>query len=198
MTNLAVEYNKGHRDIYKKERVAGVIISMSPSPGIYHATVSKNITVILDRYLKGKPCRVFPDNVDVFLTEKDTFVPDITVVCNPDIIKPKGIYGAPDLVVEILSRSTGKRDRTIKKDVYGKCGVKEYWIVDVHLATIEIYLLDGDKLELDSAYEFIPQAWVEEGLVTAEDKAQAITTFKTSLFDDLIIDLEEVFAEIDF
>ena len=198
MANLASEHRKGYRDVYKKERVAGVIISMSPSPGIYHSRVGRSIFRIIDRYLTGKSCEVFHDNVDVHLTEDDTFVPDLIVVCNPDIIKKDGVHGAPDLVVEILSRSTGKRDRTVKKDVYGKCGVKEYWIVDVHVATIEIYLLDGDKLELDSTYEYIPQAWVQEGLVTQADKEQAITTFKTSLFDDLIIDLEEVFAEIDF
>ena len=198
MPNLAVGYGKNHRDVYKKERVAGVIIAMSPSAGIYHSTVVKNLTLLFGNYLKGKACRVFSDNVDVHLTQDNTFIPDISIVCNPEIVKEKGIYGAPDLVAEILSRSTGKRDKTIKKDIYGKSGVKEYWIVDVHLANIEVYLLAGDKLELDKVYEFLPQAWVDEDIVTAQDKAQAITTFKTSLFDDLIIDLEEVFADINF
>jgi len=132
------------------------------------------------------------------LTQNDTFVPDLIVICNPDIIKEDGVHGAPDLVIEILSRSTGRRDRTVKKDVYGKCGVKEYWIVDVHLATVEVYLLNGDTLELDKIYELAPPEWVAEGLITEEERAQAVTKFKTSLFDDLIIDLDEVFAEINF
>ncbi|MCL2573127.1 MAG: hypothetical protein FWE34_01090 [Defluviitaleaceae bacterium] len=54
------------------------------------------------------------------------------------------------------------------------------------------------KLELDKIHELALQQWVDEGLITEAQRAEAITKFKTSIFDDLIIDLEEVFAEIDF
>jgi Uma2 family endonuclease len=196
MSNLAVEYMKNYCDPPKTELIGGVIVAMSPSAGIYHNHVVTSITGIFSRYLKGKPCKVFTDGVDVHLTKDDIFVPDVSVVCNPEIIKPNGIYGPPDLVVEILSYSTAKRDRGIKKNVYGKCGVKEYWIVDIRSLSVEVYLLDGTRLEFDNHYEIVPDDWIAEK--TEEDRAKRpITKFKTSLFDDLIIDLEEIFAEID-
>jgi len=190
-------YSKSHRDAPKKELINGVIVAMSPSAGIHHNHVVLSIAGIFARYLKGKPCKVFTDSVDVYLTEDNIFVPDVTVVCNPNILKPKGIYGAPDLVVEILSHSTAKRDKGVKKDIYGKCGVKEYWIVDIRSLSVEVYLIDSERLEFDNRYEIVPPDWIAES--TGDDEeARPITKFKTSLFDDLIIDLEEVFAEIDF
>ena len=196
MANLAVSYDRNYKDKPKKELIDGIIYVMSPSAGIYHSYVVLSIAGIFKHYLKGKSCKVFTDNVDVHLTENDTFIPDVTVVCNPDIIKPNGIYGPPDLVVEILSYSTAKRDRGIKKDIYGKCGVKEYWIVDIRSFTVETYLLAGGKLELDNVYQIVPEDWIANVKEDEED-TRPITKFKTSLFDDLIIDLEEVFAEID-
>jgi len=197
MSNLAVDYSMNYRDAVKTELIGGVIVAMSPSAGIYHNYVMHNVTGIFRRYLKGKNCKAFGDNVDVYLTKEDVYKPDVSVVCNPDILKPKGIYGAPDLVVEILSYSTAKRDKGIKKDVYGKCGIKEYWIIDIRSFSVEVYLIDGDELKFNNHYEIVPPDWIADK-TEEERSARPITKFKTSLFDDLIIDLEEVFAEIDF
>ena len=128
-----------------EEKLNGQIILMSPRPSVNHNQLIGNIYHIFRSYLKGKACKAFTDGVDVFLTDKDNVIPDAMIVCNKDIIKPDGIHGAPDLVVEVLSPSTAKNDRGYKKDLYEAAGVKEYWIVDPTMRSIEAYLL-SDKI----------------------------------------------------
>jgi Uma2 family endonuclease len=118
---------------------------MSPSPIIHHSSIVGNIYSIFKNYLKNKPCIAFVDNVDVHFNEKDIFIPDVSIVCNREIIKRTGIFGAPDLVVEVLSPSTAKNDRGYKKSVYESYGVKEYWIVDPESRSLEVYLLKNDR-----------------------------------------------------
>jgi len=124
---MSLAYN--FRDEPKYEIINGEMVMMTPSAGYSHMSVSNNVNTIFKKYLKGKKCQVIYE-FDVHLTEKDTFKPDITVVCNKDIIKETGIYGTPDLIIEILSTYTAKRDRGYKKDIYELAGVKEYWIID--------------------------------------------------------------------
>jgi len=171
----------------------GVIYAMA-NPILNHVRVNRNITAIFNLYFKDKRCEVFGDSAKVFLTEKDKVVPDISVVCNKDILKDKGIYGAPDLIVEILSPSTSKRDKGYKKDLYERCGVKEYWLADVDKLLIEVYRLVDEKYILHDIYTILPEYETED--MTKEQLAEFPTKFKTSLFDDLIIDLEEVFEDI--
>ena len=85
------------------ELIDGKLVAMSPRPSVNHHQVSLNIANIFSRYLKGKTCRPFGDGVDLYLTEKDRFIPDGMIVCDPRKIGRDGIYGAPDLVVEVLS-----------------------------------------------------------------------------------------------
>ena len=191
MSNLAYNYF----DDVPDEMLDGEIVLMAPSPNIEHGDAGHNITAIFKRYLKGKSCRAFGDNTDVFLTENDRVIPDAMIVCNKDIIKSKGIYGVPNLIVEILSPSTAGRDRGYKKRLYERCGVKEYWIVDVSNRTIEVYLLIDGKYELDNIYTHYTNWWLEG--MKEEDKAKLVYEFKTHLFDDMIIDVREVFEDIE-
>ena len=193
MSNLAHKYPFEHHYELKTEMIDGVIVATAPTPSLSHQRTSRNIRRIFDRYLKGKSCEVL-DNLDVFLSEEHNFVPDLMVVCNKDIVKEKGIFGAPDLVVEILSSSTAKFDRGRKMEIYGKYGVKEYWLIDTANRAIEVYLHDGDKLKLDNIY-IIYEDWVIEKM-TDERKAEIVMEFKTTLFDDLLIGVEEVFEDI--
>ena len=100
------------------ELINGKVAAMSHRPSVNHHQVSLNIASIFSRYLKGKICRPFGDGVDLYLTEKDRFIPDGMVICDPRKIKRNGVYGAPDLVVEILSPGTARNDRGYKKDAY--------------------------------------------------------------------------------
>lgn len=139
-----------------EEKLNGQIILMSPRPSVNHNRVAGNIYHIFRNYLEGKTCKAFTDGVDVFLTEKDNVIPDAMIVCNKDIIKPDGIHGAPDLVAEVLSPSTAKNDRGYKKDLYGAAGVKEYWIIDPAMQSIEAYLLSDGRYVLDGFYGIFP------------------------------------------
>ena len=176
------------------EMLDGELFAMSPSASTNHQTVVKNILGIFDKYLKGKPCMVFGD-LDVILTENDHPIPDVVVVCNHDIIKPDAIYGPPDLIVEVLSPSTASKDKNYKKTLYGKCGVREYWIVDTSNRIIDVHHLQDGKLELVQVYAIIPDRFIER-MSDEEKKARLIYDFKTSLFDDLVINIEDVFAEM--
>ena len=195
MTNLAYQNQFPYEYCTepKTELIDGVIVAMAPTPSLSHQRASRNIRNIFSRYLRGKSCEVL-DNLDVFLTEEHNFVPDMMVVCNKDIIKENGIFGAPDLVVEILSPSTAKHDRGRKLEVYGKCGVKEYWIIDIANRAIEVYLPDGYRLKLDNVYAIYDDWYITK--MTEERRAEIVMEFKTTLFDDLLISVEEVFEDL--
>lgn len=68
-------------------------------------------------------------------------------------LRNKRCYGAPDLVVEVLSPSTVRNDRLLKRYYYEKAGVKEYWIADYQHQTIEKYVLCSDSLRLEEVYD---------------------------------------------
>jgi Uma2 family endonuclease len=169
-------------------------VAMSPRPLVNHNTVLLNISTIFRNFLKGKPCVPFSDGVDLYMTDNDRFIPDVMIVCNRDIIKRNGVYGAPDLVVEVLSTRTRNHDRGYKKDVYERCGVREYWIVEIEARTVEVYLLVDGKYQLDYIYAVIPDFELD---LMEEDERNAIRTqIKTSLYDDLLIPVEDVFSNV--
>jgi len=101
-------------------------------------------------YLKGKKCRIFSETFDAQLNANeydDTIVqPDIMVVCDLSKLEGgKSCIGAPDLAIEILSKSTAKMDKTTKFRLYEKYGVREYWIVDPYHKTVDVYTLENGK-----------------------------------------------------
>lgn len=191
--------NQVENTIYKEEPryeiINGQTVMMSPSPALNHTRVSRNIDRLFGRYLEGKRCEAFPDGVDVHLDDKNTVIPDAMIICNKDIIKKDGIYGAPDLVVEVLSPSTGKKDKGYKKSLYERHGVKEYWIVDPISKSIEVYLLKDSKYDLDNVYTIYPD-WQWEKM-TDEEKAEAALVLKVSLYDDFAISLYDIFKNVD-
>lgn len=177
------------------EIINGKTIRMSPKPSLNHTRISRNIDRLFGRYLDGKRCEAFPDGVELHLDDNNVVIPDAMIVCNKDIIKGRGIYGAPDLIVEVLFPSTAKRDRGYKKQLYEKHGIKEYWIVDVLGKSIEVHLLKNRKFELDNVYTLYPEEEWEE--MTEEERNEAILSFHVSLYPDFIIDIREIFRDID-
>ena len=129
MSNVALPY-----EVKIKEVINGIIVAMAPAR-LSHQRTGFRLGKILDRQLPCKKCEVFFDTY-VYLSKKERYAPDISVVCNPDIIEEKGIMGAPDMVAEVLSQRTAIRDKGHKKDIYEKYGVKEYWIVDAEAKTV--------------------------------------------------------------
>jgi Uma2 family endonuclease len=87
----------------------------------------------LDSFVvKNNMGKVFVVPVDVYLNEKNVYQPDVIFISNEkkEIVHEDGIYGAPDLVIEVLSPGNKKYDKGKKKDVYLQSHVKEYWIID--------------------------------------------------------------------
>lgn len=118
---------------------------MEPSPTYGHQLVLKNILKILDRHVGLlKLGIVLPGPLDVILSEEDIVTPDILFVSRSrfSIIHRK-IHGAPDLIVEVLSRRDAARDRELKMKLYAKYGLPEYWVVDPEAKTVEVYSTVG-------------------------------------------------------
>lgn len=126
---------------------------VSRAPHIVHQFAISNLLYALKEYLSRNPIgRVVPEP-DVVLSEHDSVRPDIVYLTNErfmEILSGGKLYGAPDLVVEILSAGieNERRDRNIKRRLYGKYGVKEYWIVDWHTSNVEVHRLGESGLEL--------------------------------------------------
>ena len=105
---------------------------------------------------KKGPCRVLPSPLDVQIDCDDRTIvqPDIALICKEEKITRKGIYGAPDFCIEIVSDSSRKRDYGIKVQKYMNAGVREYWIVDRKREKIVCYWFEGEDAPEISMYTF--------------------------------------------
>ena len=126
---------------------------MTPAPTTLHQRISANIEYSLRQHiLQIGEGEVFDAPVDVILSDTDVVQPDILWLQskNRTMVKKEGIFGAPDLVIEIISPSTEAQDRGVKRKLYAKYGVKELWLVDGHKRKIEIYSI-GNRFEVPIA-----------------------------------------------
>lgn len=169
------------------ELIKGKIMRMSPAPNVRHQHISMNLSRFLSVFFHKKQCKVFASPFDVRLYDRkksilaDTDIktvvqPDLCVICNPDLLDEQGCNGAPDWIIEILSKSNTKREMHIKFDLYQEGGVGEYWLVYPDNPAIHQFVLD-DK----GVYQF-------KGMYTHDD------VVRPYLFPDLAIDANEVFA----
>jgi len=177
------------QELDRYELIGGEVYDMSPA-NMKHIFIQRNLVRILDNFLRGKRCRVVFE-AEVRFDEENRFIPDIAIVCNPEQIKSSYIAGAPDFVVEILSRSTRKRDITVKLHTYEKFGVKEYWVIDPRGESIDVYLLKDGKYELDETYHNVPEEELAE--LSEEDRAKEHLSLKLSLYDELEIQTKDIF-----
>ncbi|WP_085523174.1 Uma2 family endonuclease [Tuberibacillus sp. Marseille-P3662] len=141
-------------DGYRYELDDGMLQLMSPSPSSYHQLISFEIQ---KRFIQSceKDYVIFNAPIDVVLAEKEVKQPDLVLVHRDRlhiITKHGGIEGIPDLVVEILSPSSAKRDKKIKLDTYARYEVPEYWIVDPENQVLEQYVLDVEQYALPEVY----------------------------------------------
>ena len=142
------------------ELIRGKIFRMSPAPKSYHQEISSNLFLFIGSYFKHKNCKVYYAPFDVVLPikhktkNKSTTVvqPDICVICDLSKIDEAGCFGAPDFIVEILSKSTSKKDMNDKFDVYQEAGVKEYWIIFPIEQIINCYILENGIYRMNKAY----------------------------------------------
>jgi Uma2 family endonuclease len=120
-----------------------------PSPTSAHAITIMNLIALLLPIVGKLGGRLITAPLDVFFPGADPVQPDILVIL-PDgeaRIERRGIEGAPDLVVEVISPSKRGHDLLLKRALYGRAGVREYWLLDPETRTIEILTLAGDALQ---------------------------------------------------
>ena len=175
---------KNFDDSMRCEIIEGEVVMMSPAPSMWHQDIGLNIAAFFKQFFKGKKCKPHISPTDVLLNyeykgENSDIIlqPDLLVLCDKNKWNMRGVLGAPELVVEILSPSTAKYDFGKKMELYLAYGVKEYWIVDPHAKTIHL------NYEVNKDYE--------ETIFYLDEPDKNI--IKSRLFEGLEIPLSEVF-----
>ena len=128
---------------------------MVPSPLEAHQRVSKKIEYQLVEFIEGHDLGyVYYAPFDVVLSMGNVVQPDILFISKErrGIITKQNVQGAPDLVIEVLSPGTSDRDLTLKRTLYGKYGVREYWIVNPEAQTVEVCILGKSGLDTVRVY----------------------------------------------
>ncbi len=122
---------------------------VTASPNIRHQRISGNLTLTINLWLRDHPLgEIFYAPLDVILSNVDVVDLDLLFVSNeraPALLAGEYVTGAPDLLVEIASLETRQRDETIKRRLYERSNVLEYWVVDPDIDVIRVYRRDGDR-----------------------------------------------------
>lgn len=168
------------------ELIRGKIFRMS-APNRVHQTISTGIVGPLWNYLKGRPCRVFSAPFDVRFPRKSkedkdivtVLQPDVCVVCDPEKLDHRGCNGAPDIVVEILSKGNNRKELQNKYEIYEEGGVQEYWVVSPETLTFLLY------------------SQREGGLFQASKLMTTGEEVTTPLLPGFVLHLEELFAGVE-
>jgi Uma2 family endonuclease len=127
--------------------IIGGELYVTPSPTLMHQKTVTRLVAALVPFVEANGLgELYVGPVDILFAEGDYLTPDLVFVRadRTAILKERGVEGAPDLVVEVLSPSTAGRDRTLKRERYAAFGVAEYWVVDAGRRRIEIYRVTDD------------------------------------------------------
>lgn len=174
------------------ELIDGVFYDMA-APNTLHQAIAGQIYTRFDNYVRSKKGKCMPliSPIDVQLDRdnKTMVQPDVIILCDRGKFVKGIIYGAPDLVVEVLSPSTARRDQSLKLGKYIRAGVKEYWMVDPKRHKIVVYRLDT---ECES-----------EGTYTLSDYDVALYSFEDEVSvhiwkDECQINFKEIYEYIEF
>ncbi len=153
-------------------------VYVTPQPTTTHQRVSRNLAMVLDRHVtENDHGEILYARIGVVLEKPSGVQPDIIFVAKDrlSIIQEKAVFGAPDLVVELLSSSTAGRDRGIKKDLYARTGVAHYWLLDPRKNVLQAFRLGT-------------------GTYIVEAERTGAATFRPSLFPGLSIRLSDVWV----
>lgn len=153
---------------------------VTPSPVTRHQRISVRLLYLLESYLRKHPTgEVFAAPFDVLLSVFDIVVPDLIYLSKEraHYLTEQNLQGPPDLAVEILSPSTKRRDQRLKRDLYERVGVREYWLVDPVKNVVTVYRRGAKRFEPPRDY------WASER-----------STLTTELLPKLRIPLLRLFA----
>src|SRR5512139_5567 len=151
---------------------------VTPAPSLRHQEISKRLFLALSDCLRARPLgQVFYPPVDVVPTDVDVVEPDLLYVSNEHTgILRDPVRGAPDLVIEIVSPGSRRTDEVVKRKLYERVGVREYWVVDPELEVVKVYRREGERFTR-----------------TAESSREEGHTLGTPLLPGLSIALEDLF-----
>jgi len=138
-------------DNNRYELIGGELF-VSRAPGIPHQRVLLNLEIALSNYLSQNPIGILVPGTGMILSDYDAVIPDICFVRNErwdEVVTGEKFTRAVDLIIEILSSGNENRERdlTVKRQLYAKYGVEEYWIVDRENQCVLVYRLKGSLLE---------------------------------------------------
>lgn len=170
------------------ELIKGKVWRMSPAPKTKHQRISFVISGMFFNYLKSQPCNAFAAPFDVRLYNKQESInankdiltvvqPDLCIICDNSKIDELGCNGAPDLIVEILSKGNSKKEMRVKYDLYEESGVREYWIADPERQTVHVFVLNEDE-----KYQLL-KIFLRDDILSSD------------ILPDMKIDLQQVFPE---
>lgn len=162
-----------------KYQLVGGDLVVSPSPNRRHQGICMDLALRLGNWVRARRLGVlYAGPTDVILSDEDTVRPDLLFVSNErkPRLAPEGIRGAPDLCVEVLSPHNHDLDCRVKRRLYARHGVTEYWIVDPDARTVEVWRLQEDAER--------PRAILREK-----------DTLTSAMFPGLEVRLAELFAE---
>jgi Uma2 family endonuclease len=144
------------------ELIKGWVYKMSPAPSRLHQRISQIVSSEIYNYVKGGTCEVYSAPFDVRLVNKrksvddkevmDVVQPDICVICDATKLDDRGCIGAPELIIEIISKGNSKRDVQQKFELYQENGVLEYWIIQPNDCTVSVFDLVNQKYVLRKIY----------------------------------------------
>lgn len=164
------------------ELIKGKIFAKAAAPSRTHQGVSGNIYLEIAQFLKKHSCKVYSAPLDVRFSKDPAYdkidsvvQPDISVICDHSKLDDKGCWGAPDLIVEILSPGNSRVELQNKYELYQEYGVREYWVVHPIECTLLIYTLVEGKYQ-------------SSRLFTAGDR------IRSEVLPGFELDLEEVFT----
>lgn len=149
-------------DDQRYEIIDGQLL-MAPAPDTWHQDWIGSLHILLVAHVRARQWgKVLLSPVDVILDAENTVQPDLVLIAqsNVKIVEKRGVFGAPDLLIEIVSPSSVRRDRYQKREIYARFGVKEYWIGDPANRSLEIHTLSAGAYQLHCCVE-------EKGVVTS-------------------------------
>ena len=153
----------------RAELVDGEMYDMAP-PSTTHQRIVSRLHLKIAGYIEsnGGKCEVFPAPFAVFLNkdERNYLEPDISVICDKHKIDEVGCNGAPDWVIEIVSKSSRHMDYYIKLFKYQKAGVREYWIVDPEKEVVTVYSFENETMEQYAFEDAVPAGIYDDFTIT--------------------------------
>lgn len=171
------------------ELIKGKVMLMSPAPDFNHQQLSGELSYQIAHYLRHKNCKLFvaPFDVKLYdskkeqLTDKEAYSvvqPDLSVICDKNKFTQQGCDGAPDWIIEIVSKGNSKKDLLLKYELYQENGVGEYWLVYPYEEAVHQFVLNQET----RFYQLL-KIYAQDGMMSP------------CLFPNLKIDLAEVFAK---